>query len=265
MRLSRIWIVGAAWLVGQVGRMPAAQACGGTTDHIVGYSWQRDEYVTEERSLDGAAPSRFVTRALGTDQVVDYATCSGPAPCTAPDTLGMQACWLHPLPNSPPLELSLGQVEGDPAGAEVRLAENGAVVSLVRLHRAGRLILRSAVRSESSVILFLADTVEEKGCARTHERAVAVSLAPPGGDVPEIDLTLPAVPVINLREAPPLSPERLEPLAMAARSAAAAHLDALAACWAQQALSIMAAARARRSSPDPTIEVEDVRVILSPP
>lgn len=271
-------LFGLAVAAGLLGRAPRAQACAGIAERIVGYSWQQDEYVVELSALDGGEPSRYVTRRLSTGDVVDDVTCPGAEPCTATDALGLRACWYRALPKAAPHDLSLDPAPDDAGASEVRLAEPSGAVPLFRVRGTGTLSIRAAVRVDGHLIVFVTDTVEPGECGLTHERAVVVvdpdaaavadgetsPTRPAEAEAVDIDLDGGSASDPEVRVAPPLSPDGLEPLTMAARAAAAVHLDALAGCWAQEALSIIgrqSAARAgRRAVPD--VEVEAVRVIV---
>jgi len=281
IRRLRLWACGIAALAGLASATARAQDCEGTTERIVGYSWQQDQYVVERRSLDGAEPTRYVTRQLSTGDVLDEVACPGGGTCTAAEALGIRACTFRPLPRMLPDQLSLQPGAG--GDSEVRLAGSSGVVSLMRVRGLGTLTLRSGVRTDSHLIVFLSDTIDPDDCRLTRERAVVVPdpdrsarLRPVAGVtiershatglLPDIDLLTRAAMEPDLRLASPLSPEGLQPLTMAARAAAAVHLDALAGCWAQEALSIIGQQAVRPPMPPgPDVQVEDIRVIVGGP
>lgn len=247
---------------------PAA-ACEGTTERIVGYSVNEDEYVAEERSLSGEEPPHYVTRRLSTDEVIDFVTCPGPGPCTTTEALGVRACSFHPVPRLTLEKLSVTPEGDDPARSEVWFDGSKGPTPLLRVRGEGAIGLRS-VRAGSSVVLFLKQTQGDDGCPRTHERAVLLNA--PGAKLQELDLTTAPEPAREARLSELPSAEPVAPLAQAAQAAAATGLDALAACWAKEALWIMqvqhvrAAQRARaRELAEPTIEVSDVKVIVGAP
>ncbi|HVV17467.1 MAG TPA: hypothetical protein VHH90_09715 [Polyangia bacterium] len=260
------WLLVVMWLVCSAGGARAAEPCHGTAETIVGYSSQRDQYLAEERSVDGALPVRYVIRRLTTDEVVDYVTCADAGACSKGDALGLKACSFRPVPRAVPDDLSLAVAGTDESVAEVRGAGKGGEVALLRVRRAGRLVLRGGARTASSLVVFLTDTVDDGVCGEsTHERAImvaepAASIAPP-----EIDLTVAPDVGTDVRVSQPPSDASLQALTMAARTAAAAHLDGLAGCWAQQALAMIGAARQRRvprKPVEPSIELESVRMIV---
>jgi hypothetical protein len=275
-RLRRVWVAAVASILCVVTGSRIASACDGTTQHIVGYSWQRLKYVVEERSPATAEPSRFVTRRISTDEVLDSVTCAGSGTCTMSDALGMRACSFRPVPAKAPGELSL-EAAGDSIG-EVRLAGKDGPVTLLRILGAGTLGLRSGARRGANIVVFLTDTHDQDGCPRTVERAgvVADPEAPlrdreasvemsTDGVPPELDLTEAPGVDIDVRVAHRATLARMRALMAAARTAAAAHLDALAGCWAQQVLSMVTSLRHhrhRRKLLVPSIRVEDVRVIV---
>lgn len=263
------WVLVVVWLVCSAGDARAAETCDSSTETVIGYSSQRDQYLTEERSVDGAEPLRYVIRRLSTDEVVDYVTCADSGPCTTGDALGLRACSFRPVPRTIPDDLSLAVAGSDETTAEVLGRGNIGPVALLRVHRAGRLVLRSGARSGSSVVVFLTDTVDDEDCGETtHERAVMVSEPAGPHTLSEIDLTAAPSVGIDVREAQPPSGAALASLTTAARTAAAAHLDGLAGCWAQQALAMISAARQRRvpKKPlDPSVELESVRMIVVAP
>ncbi len=279
-RRLRLWACGVAALAGLAGAPAGAEDCEGTTERIVGYSWQQDEYVVERRALDGSEPTRYVTRQLSTGDVLDEVACPAGGSCTAAEALGIRACSFRPLPRMLPDRLSLQPAaDGD---SEVRLAGLTGAVPLMRVRGMGRLTLRSGVRADSHVIVFLSDTIDPDDCGLTRERAVVVpdpdwssrarqAAAPvagpartQGGKLPDVDLLTRAPLEPDLRLAGPLSPDGVQPLTMAARAAAAVHLDALAGCWAQEALSILGQQNGSRAAarPSPSVEVEEIRVIV---
>ncbi|MFL5307184.1 MAG: hypothetical protein ACJ8F1_18355 [Polyangia bacterium] len=263
------YVLVVVWLVCSAGAARARDTCDSSSETVIGYSAQRDRYLTEERSVDAAEPSRFVIRRLSTDEVVDYVTCADGGACTKGDALGLKACSFRPVPRNIPDDLSLGIAGDDESLAEVRGARQGLTageVALLRVRRAGRLVLRSAVRNVSNLIVFVTDTVDDDTCGETtHERAIMVpehlaSVAPP-----EIDLTVAPEVGVDVRVSRTPSPADLRALTMAAQTAAAAHLDGLAGCWAQQALAMISAARQRRvpkKPVEPSIEVESIRMIV---
>ncbi len=278
-RRLRLWACGVATLAGLATAPARSEDCEGTTERIVGYSWQQDQYVVERRALDGSEPTRYVTRQLSTGEVLDEVACPAGGTCTAAEALGIRACSFRPLPRMLPDRLSL-QLAAD-GDSEVRLAGLAGVVPLMRVRGMGTLRLRSGVRADSHVIVFLSDTIDPDDCGLTRERAVVVpdpdwsrharqAAAPAGarsrveaGMLPDVDLLTRAPLEPDLRLAGPLSPDGVQPLTMAARAAAAVHLDALAGCWAQEALSILGRqtpARPARSSA--SVEIEEIRVIL---
>lgn len=279
IRCARLWACGAAALASLASGAARAQDCEGTTERIVGYSWQQDEYVVERRSLDGTEPTRFVTRQLSTGDVLDEVACPAGGSCTAAEALGLRACSFRPLPRMLPDRLSLQPGAG--GDSEVRLARSTGVVPLIRVRGLGTLTLRSGVRTDSHLIVFLSDTIDPDDCGLTRERAVVVpdpdwsALAPPSlalasgaarpkGLLADVDLLTRAVLEPDLRLGTPMSPDGLAPLTMAARAAAAVHLDALAGCWAQEALSILGTQTGSRPVPPPSpeVQVEDIRVIV---
>lgn len=269
------WVWGLAGLAGVLSTAPRAQACEGTAERVVGYSWQQDEYVVELSTVDAAEPSHYVTRRLSTGEVLDDVTCPDAQPCTATEALGLHACWYRPLPRTGPGDLSVQPVGDGALDSEVRLAGEAGTLPLFRVRGAGTLAVRAAVRVDGHRIVFLTDTVDPEGCNLTRERAVVIadpgpaladgqaSAAVPLDREPlqvELVATLAAA---DARVAAPLSPDGLQPLTMAARAAAAVHLDALAGCWAQEALSIIGRQSARAGRhPMPDVEVEAVRVIV---
>ncbi|HVY39262.1 MAG TPA: hypothetical protein VHM31_15065 [Polyangia bacterium] len=263
------WVLVVVWLVGSAGDARAGDTCASSAETVIGYSAQRDQYLTEERSVDGAEPPRYVIRRLSTDEVVDYVTCADGGPCTKGDALGLKACSFRPVPRNIPDDLSLGLAGSDESIAEVLGAGKTGPVALLRVRRAGQLVLRSGARSGSSVVVFLTDTVEDDTCGETtHERAIMVSEPAGPSTPPEVDLTVAPAVGIDVREAQPPSPAALQTLTTAARTAAAAHLDGLAGCWAQQALAMISAAQQRRvpKKPiDPSVELESVRVVVVAP
>jgi len=282
IRCLRLWACGIAALAGLASATARAQDCEGTTERIVGYSWQQDEYVVERRALDGSEPTRFVTRQLSTGEVLDEVGCPAGGDCTPAEALGIRACSFRPLPRMLPERLSLQPgADGD---SEVRLAGLGGVVPLMRVRGLGTLTLRSGVRTDAHLIVFLSDVIDPDDCRLTRERAVVVpdpdhglqalhpagAAADPGrpkGLLPDIDLLTRAALEPDLRLGAPLSADGLQPLTMAARAAAAVHLDALAGCWAQEALSIIGQQAAPRpaASLSDGIQVEDIRVIVVAP
>jgi len=274
-RLRRDWVAAVAAILCVVTSSRIALACDGTTEHIVGYSWQRLKYVVEERSSEATEPSRFVTRRISTDEVLDYVTCAGSGACTMSDALGMRACSFRPVPPKAPGELSL-EAAGDSIG-EVRLAGKDGPVTLLRVLGAGTLGLRSGARRGANIIVFLTDAHDQGGCPRTVERA-GVVLDPEAAlrdreasaqmstdGVPlEIDLTEAPDIDVDVRVAHRATLARMKALTAAARTAAAVHLDALAGCWAQQVLAMVTSRRQhrhRRKPLVPSVRVEDVRVI----
>jgi hypothetical protein len=276
-RRLRLWACGIAALAGLASATAQAQDCEGTTERIVGYSWQQDEYLVERRSLDGSEPTRFVTRQLSTGDVLDEVACPGGGGCTAAEALGIRACSFRPVPRMLPDQLALQPGAG--GDSEVRLVGSSGIVPLLRVRGLGTLTLRSGVRTDSHLIVFLSDTIDPDDCGLTRERAVVVpnpdramrlraaagptlehTRAP--GILPDVDLLTRAAMEPDLRLATPMSPDGLQPLTMAARAAAAVHLDALAGCWAQEALSIIGQQSARRT---PTVEVEAIQVIVVDP
>ncbi len=260
------WVLVLVWLVYSGGDAGAAETCDGSAETVLGYSSQRDQYLTEERSADGAESPRYVIRRLTTDEVVDYVTCAGGGPCTKDDALGLRACSFRPVPRNIPDDLSLAVAGSDESIAAVlagrRVGPVAGPVALLHVRRAGRLVLRSGARSGSNVVVFLTDTVDDVDCGETtHERAIMVTEPAGPNTPPQIDLTAAPEIGIDVREAQPPSAAGLQSLTMAARTAAAAHLDGLAGCWAQQALAMISAARQRRMQRaiDPSFELESVR------
>lgn len=249
---------GGAWLALAVLTPRTATGCEQTTERVVGYSVQRDEYVAEERS--GADGARYLTRRLSSDDVVDHVACPPGAPCSTGDALGMRACSFRPVPlrASPEMSLEAGE---DPGALEVRMAGREKPLGLLRVHGEGTVGLRSAVRTGSQTLLFLTDSSDEGGCPRTRERAVLMTDPETGPAERDVDLTDADETGTEVRLATPASPERLNALTMAARAAAAAHLDALAGCWAQQALAIISRQHRDRASALP----REVRLAQSPP
>jgi hypothetical protein len=192
-------------------------------------------------------------------------TCAGSGPCTMGDALGLRACSFRPVPHAIPEDMSLAPAEDDPSGAEVRGTGKRGPATLLLVRRAGRLVLRGGVRSASNVVVFLTDTVEDGACGPSRrERAVMVAEPEAPIPPPQVDLTAAPEVAIDVRVAH-RSAAGLEALTLAARTAAAAHLDGLAGCWAQQALSLIASQRQRRTqrrSGAPSIRVESVRLIV---
>jgi hypothetical protein len=258
------------WLVYSAGDARAAETCDSSAETVIGYSAQRDQYLTEERSVDAAEPSRYVIRRLTTDEVVDYVTCADGGACTKGDALGLKACSFRPVPRNIPDDLSLAVAGTDESIAEVRGAgpqgQTAGQVALLRVRRAGRLVLRSGVRTGSNLVLFVTDTVDDETCGETtHERAIMVTAPAASIPPPEIDLTVAPEVGIDLRMSRAPSPADLAALTTAAQTAAAAHLDGLAGCWAQQALAMISAARqprAPKTPVEPSIEVESIRMIV---
>ncbi len=267
--LSRVALAAATLTAGWGGSRPAA-ACEGTTERIVGYSVNEDQYVAEERSLSGAEPSHFVTRRLSTDEVLDFVTCPGPGTCTTTEALGVRACSFRPVPRLALDKISLQPDAERPAQSQVWLDGTKGPTPLLRVRGEGAIGLRG-VRSGESVVLFLKETLGDEGCRRSHERAVLLNDS--GAKLPELDLTTAPEPTTEVRlSAASPSAEPVAPLAQAAQAAAATGLNALAACWAQEALWLIQVQHARatqraraRDLPEPTIEVSDVKVIVGPP
>jgi hypothetical protein len=262
------WVLVVVWLVCSA-EARAEETCAASAETVIGYSAQRDQYLTEERSADGAEPPRYVIRRLSNDEVVDYVTCADGGPCTKGDALGLKACSFRPVPRNIPDDLSLAIAGSDESIAEVLGAGKAGPVALLRVRRAGQLVLRSGARIGSSVVVFLTDTVDDDTCGETtHERAVMVSEPAGPNTPPQVDLTPPPSVDIDVREAQPPSLAALQTLTTAARTAAAAHLDGLAGCWAQQALAMITAAqhpRVPKKPIDPSVELESVRVVVVAP
>ncbi|MES1207243.1 MAG: hypothetical protein ABUS79_15000 [Pseudomonadota bacterium] len=260
------WVLVVLWLVGTAGDVRAAETCDASAETVIGYSAQRDQYLTEERSVDAAEPLRYVIRRLTTDEVVDYVTCADGGACTKGDALGLKACSFRPVPRNIPDDLSLAVAGSDESIAEVRGAGKEGQVALLRVRRAGRFVLRGGVRTASNLVVFVTDTVDDETCGeRTRERAIMVAEPAAAIAPPEIDLTVAPDVGIDVRLSQAPSAADLAALTTAARTAAAAHLDGLAGCWAQQALAMIGAARQRRvpkKPVEPSIEVESIRMIV---
>jgi hypothetical protein len=269
----RLWVCVVAGLAAALGASPRARACDGTTERIVGYSWQEDQYVVEERPLDGAGP-RFLTRRLTTGEVVDEVTCPSGV-CTEAEALGIRACSFHPVPRKPPEGLWLAQIEDGGGDAEVRVGQGPTTQPLLRVRGTGRLALRGGVRVDGHVILFLTDAIDRGGCLLAHEQAFVVADLDAGARPPPPDgasvweranteTELMSMPQADeeVRVAPPLPADGLELLTTAARAVAAMHLDALAGCWAQEALAILGQRPPPHAHrPAATVEVEAIRVV----
>lgn len=270
-----------ASIVCVVGGARASAACDGTSQQIVGFSWRRDKYVVQERSPNSAKRARYLTKRLTTDEVLDYVTCAGSGPCAMSEALGMRACSFRPVPAKAPEAMSL-ESSGVAAGAEVRLAGKDGPITLLHVRGGGALALRSGARAGTNMIVFLTGTQDEGGCLRTLERAVM--LADPESPVrdweandsissdgipPDVDLTDVPYADVELRIAHRPSLARMEALTTAARTAAAAHLDALAGCWAQQVLSMAASVRHhhhhhrhKKRPLAPSIRIEDAGIVV---
>jgi hypothetical protein len=276
-RLRRNWRLAVASIVCFVSGSPAWSACDGTSEQVVGFSGQRDKYVIEERSPNGAEPSRYLTRRLTSPEVLDYVTCAGAGRCTMSDALGMKACSFRPVPPKAPEALSVDS-SGEAAGTDVRLAGKDGPVTLLHLGGAEAFGLRSGARAGSNMILFLTSTQDEGGCRRTVERAVmvtdpesavgdreAIDSIPYDEISTDVDLGGEPGADVQLRIALPPTLARKKALTTAARTAAAAHLDALAGCWARQALSMATSVRHHRHKKRPfvpPIQVEDLGIFI---
>jgi len=195
------------------------------------------------------------------------------------DALGMRACSFRPVPAKALEAMSL-ESSGEAASADVRLAGKDGPITLLHVRGVGVLGLRSGARAGTNMIVFLTGTQDEGGCLRTLERAVMVAdpEAPvrdweakdsisSDGIPPDVDLTDVADADVELRIAHRPSLARMEALMAAARTAAAAHLDALAGCWAQQVLSMATSVRYhhhrhKKRPVVPSIRIEDAAIIV---
>ena len=161
------WVLVVVWLVYSAGDARAAETCDSSAETVIGYSAQRDQYLTEERSVDAAEPPRYVIRRLTTDEVVDYVTCADADRCTKGDALGLKACSFRPVPRNIPDDLSLAVAGSDESVAEVRGAEEEEVRSRCSASDAREGSSFAAVCAPlPTLILFVSDTVDDETAVR---------------------------------------------------------------------------------------------------
>jgi hypothetical protein len=231
------------------GSARAEPPCGGEGERITAYSL--DRYATRWQP-NAAEPerSRFIIRRLGTDEPIEQVDCAAPGPCELTSVLGMRGCsYARVSPGKVVRGLSLDAV-GEHPGAGWSLSVDGGSsrVPVFLVRGTGPLALRAAMKAGRRVVVVLTQT-RDGSCPQTTDHAVLFEESDLRAAKDDLAARRPPREIVlhemeedqppALRTAKPFHAMPVKTLVKAARTAAAAGMGYLAACWIAHNASVM--------------------------
>jgi hypothetical protein len=248
---------------------PVSTVCSPHSSRIVAYS--HDRYATRVEVTDGGlARYRFVIRRLGTGEVLDHVDCAGAGPCELTSVIGMRGCsYAEVRPGRVVSGLALEAPAAGGAPSPLTVEGSSGRVPVALLQGEGDLTLKAAMRSAGRIVVIVSEAARG-GCGDSTDYAVILD---------EVDVRTAKnhgvesgarrqPPLIDLHEGdgeplPPLRTARIfrglpvRTVVKAARTASAAGMSYLAACWISHNASVMSARErpilARALSDDPLL------------
>jgi hypothetical protein len=224
----------------------AASPCEPGAERVVAYSVSSDRYAVREEA-GGQGRRRFLVVRISTGELLDRVACASAARCDLTDAFGLGGCSYAAMPSAHGAHgLTLARSATDAGTWTLGQENKGATVPLLSVKAAGELEVRTVRIVGRRVLVVL----QERGLATcpgsTAERIILLDEEELRPGRARVERTHALVDFEDLgsgdageRAAPVFRPAPGRLVVRAARTAAAAGLDRLAACWIQHNAAAM--------------------------
>jgi len=225
----------------------ASPVCENASEEVVAHAIGWDRYAVRVEGVSGSGSS-FVLRRLSTGEPVDHVACRVAASCQLVDVLGMKGCWFTPLRSSRATHgLAIERSPSGQADWTVFQETKVARIPLLTVRAEGDVELH-AVRLVGRHVLLVLREVLGGSCPSFRERIIELDEAEirPGRARQErardpvlFDSASEAEPAGEARTAAPFRAMPVKIVFRAARTAVAAGMATLAACWIENSAASM--------------------------